>query len=156
MRMAGTAMLRCMCGGGGQLMGIGSLFTMRIVGDQIQLDGMLLNPLSLLEWICLSCAVNFWSWLQAQSGDWAQERHLRGRVVLIMFQSLKLNCLTSWHCGQSLLSGCSIAADPLGSFVCVERVSGAGGQGVGGWQTHQHTRLCRIWMYSHKVNTSLI
>jgi hypothetical protein len=48
------------------------------------------------------------------------------------------------------------AADPLGPFVCVERVSGAGGQRIGGWQTDQHGRLCRIWMYCHKVNPSLI
>lgn len=108
-----TAMPWCMCGGGGQLVRIGSL-TMRIMGDQIQLDDTLLSPLSLLEWICLSCAVNFWSWLQAQSGGWVQERHLRSRVVLIMFQSLKLNHLTSWHCGQSLLSDCSMLKEGWG------------------------------------------
>lgn len=31
----------------------------RILGDQIQPDDKLLNPLSNLECICLSCAVNF-------------------------------------------------------------------------------------------------
>lgn len=48
-----------------------SPFTMRILGDQIQPDDKLLNPLSNLGCICLSCAVNFWSWLQGQSGGWA-------------------------------------------------------------------------------------
>lgn len=98
-----------------------SPFTMRILGDQIQPDDKLLNPLSNLGCICLSCAVNFWSWLQGQSGGWAI---MTPREQSWLVPELKLDRLTSWHCGSCLLSGCSMLEgwwgdlDPMFSWLC--------------------------------------